>query len=31
MVNYINNNYNLSIQVEVVIGNEEPNLKPLNA
>ena len=24
MVNYVNNNYNLSIQVEVVIGNEEP-------
>ena len=24
MVNYVNNNYNLSIQVEVVIGNEKP-------
>ena len=24
MVNYVNNNYNLSIQVEVAIGNEEP-------
>ena len=30
MVNYVNNNYNLSIQVEVAISNEEPNLKPLN-
>ena len=23
MVNYVNNNYNLSIQVEVAIGNKE--------
>ena len=24
MVNYVSNNYNLSVQVEVAIGNEEP-------
>ena len=30
MVNYVNNDYNLPIQVEVAISNEEPNLKPLN-
>ena len=29
MVNYVNNNYNLSIQVEVAIGNEEPISKIL--
>ena len=29
MVNYVSNNYNLSIQVEVAIGNEEPVSKTL--
>ena len=29
MVNYVSNNYNLSIQVEVVIGNEKPVFEAL--
>ena len=30
MVNYVSNNYNLSIQVEVAIGNEKPVSEALN-
>ena len=30
MVSYVSNNYNLSIQVEVAIGNEKPVSEALN-